>query len=109
MLPELYPCYPRYFVQEQKVTFTVVPFDYDLQANPENIEYDGVFISNGPGDPIMCTPTIDSLRWLMRKAEGGEKPIPIFGICLGNQLLALAAGAKVCVCNVGILIFLLLL
>ena len=55
-----------------------------------------MFVSNGPGDPTMCTPTIRSLQWLMRKAEeDGEKPVPIFGICLGNQLLALAAGAKV--------------
>lgn len=81
-------------MQEQKVTFIVVPFNYDLEKNPENIHYDGVFISNGPGDPTMCTPTIESLRWLMRSAEGSAKPIPIFGICLGNQLLALAAGAK---------------
>ena len=77
------------------MTFTVVPYDYDLEANPSNIAYHGVFISNGPGDPAMCTPTIKSLRWLMKKAADGEKPVPIFGICLGNQLLALAAGAKV--------------
>ncbi|CAM9209800.1 unnamed protein product [Ascophyllum nodosum] len=85
----------RYFVRDQKVTFTVVPFSYDLEKNHDSIEYDGVFVSNGPGDPTMCTPTIRSLQWLMRKAEeDGEKPVPIFGICLGNQLLALAAGAK---------------
>lgn len=82
-------------MKEQKVTFTVVPYDYDLEANPSKIAYHGVFISNGPGDPAMCTPTIKSLRWLMKKAADGEKPVPIFGICLGNQLLALAAGAKV--------------
>lgn len=85
----------RYFVQEQKVTFTVVPFEYDLEANPSKVEYHGVFISNGPGDPAMCTSTINSLKFLMRRAEAGDKPMPIFGICLGNQLLALAAGAKV--------------
>ncbi|CAM9239741.1 unnamed protein product [Pylaiella littoralis] len=84
----------RYFVQEQKVTFTVVPFDYDLEANPSKVDFHGVFISNGPGDPAMCTSTINSLKFLMRKAEAGEKPVPIFGICLGNQLLALAAGAS---------------
>lgn len=77
------------------MTFTVVPFNYDLEANPSKVEYHGVFISNGPGDPTMCNSTIKSLRWLMKKAEEGEKPVPIFGICLGNQLLALAAGAKV--------------
>lgn len=41
---------------------TVVPFNYPLEANPENISYDGIFISNGPGDPTMCTETIESLR-----------------------------------------------
>ncbi len=63
----------------------MVPWDYDF--NEDN--YDGLFISNGPGDPLMCDKTIAHLR----KALEGEKPI--FGICLGNQLLALAAGAKV--------------
>lgn len=74
----------------------MVPYDYDLEANPSNVVYHGVFISNGPGDPAMCASTIKSLQWLMKKAAAGEKPMPIFGICLGNQLLALAAGAKVC-------------
>eukprot|EP00904_Undaria_pinnatifida_P012342 jgi/Undpi1/8238/HiC_scaffold_25.g10708.m1 len=84
----------RYFVHEQNVTFTVVPFNYNLAENPDKVVYHGVFVSNGPGDPVMCTPTIESLKWLMKQAEGGKKPVPIFGICLGNQLLALAAGAK---------------
>lgn len=81
---------------EHNVTLIVVPFNYNLEQNAEKIEYDGVFISNGPGDPTMCTSTIDSLQWLMKRAMSGEAPaIPIFGICLGNQLLALAAGGKV--------------
>lgn len=82
-------------MHEQNVTFTVVPFNYNLAENPDKVVYHGVFVSNGPGDPVMCTPTIESLKWLMKQAEGGKKPVPIFGICLGNQLLALAAGAKV--------------
>jgi len=49
--------------------------------------YDGLFISNGPGDPKQCKITIDHL------CKALEKDIPIYGICLGNQLLALAAGA----------------
>ena len=53
-------------------------------------EYDGLFISNGPGDPQMCTVTIDNLRRLVKE----EKYKPIFGICLGHQLLSLAIGAK---------------
>jgi carbamoyl-phosphate synthase small subunit len=59
-----------------------VPWDYDFTT----LEYDGLFISNGPGDPKMCVPTIENLR----KALQQDKPI--YGICLGNQLLALAAG-----------------
>lgn len=49
---------------------------------------DGVFLSNGPGDPQACTYAIDAIRELL--AVG----IPIFGICLGHQLLALACGAR---------------
>ena len=50
--------------------------------------YDGLFISNGPGDPTKCEATIKQLQMAM------EKDVPIFGICLGNQLLALAAGCR---------------
>ena len=49
---------------------------------------DGVFLSNGPGDPMPCSYAITAIQELM------EIGIPIFGICLGHQLLALAAGAK---------------
>ncbi|MDO9105726.1 MAG: glutamine-hydrolyzing carbamoyl-phosphate synthase small subunit [Methylovulum sp.] len=49
---------------------------------------DGVFLSNGPGDPEPCTYAIEAIATLL------TKNIPIFGICLGHQLLALASGAK---------------
>ena len=49
---------------------------------------DGVFLSNGPGDPEPCTYAIESIR------EITEKAVPTFGICLGHQLLSLASGAK---------------
>ena len=62
---------------------TRVPWDYPL----DEVEYDGLFLSNGPGDPKACTKTIAHLRRAL------VEPAPIFGICLGNQLLALAAGA----------------
>jgi carbamoyl-phosphate synthase small subunit len=54
-----------------------------LAMNP-----DGVFLSNGPGDPEPCDYAIDSIQTLL------DKNMPIFGICLGHQLLALASGAK---------------
>ncbi len=59
-----------------------VPWNYDWT----NEDVDGVLISNGPGDPKMCGEAIEITR------KGLAKDIPIFGICLGNQILALAAG-----------------
>jgi carbamoyl-phosphate synthase small subunit len=65
------------------VTVIRVPWNADIS----NETYDGILVSNGPGDPKACSPTIGMLR----RCLNGTKPI--FGICLGNQLLALAAGA----------------
>jgi carbamoyl-phosphate synthase small subunit len=66
---------------------TVVPAQTSaaevLEMNP-----DGIFLSNGPGDPQPCTYAVDSIREILKT------DIPIFGICLGHQLLALASGAK---------------
>lgn len=56
---------------------------------------DGVFLSNGPGDPLACEYAIHAIQTLL------ETNIPIFGICLGHQLLALAAGAKTCKMKIG--------
>ncbi len=60
-----------------------VPWDYDFL----NEDFDGVMISNGPGDPQMCRSTVALVRRLL---EGNR---PVFGICLGHQILSLAAGA----------------
>ena len=49
---------------------------------------DGVFLSNGPGDPEPCTYAIEAIKTIL------ATKIPVFGICLGHQLLALASGAK---------------
>ncbi len=68
---------------KRDATVTLVPWDYDFN----NDEFDGIFISNGPGDPKQCNATIQNLK----KAYRGNKPIT--GICLGNQLMALAADA----------------
>jgi carbamoyl-phosphate synthase large subunit/carbamoyl-phosphate synthase small subunit len=69
------------------VTIYRVPWDYDFT----NMEYDGLFISNGPGDPNYCIPTVEHIRTAMQKNPNK----PIFGICMGNQLLAKASGATV--------------
>ena len=66
---------------------TCFPFDYPVHKVAHH--FDGVFISNGPGDPTHCQETVSSLRQLM-----GNSQIPIMGICLGHQLVALAVGAK---------------
>ena len=71
-----------------KMSYKVVQLPWDstfekiLSYNP-----DGVVISNGPGDPKMCKPTIDTVKKLI------ETSVPTLGICLGNQILALSAGA----------------
>ena len=64
----------------------VVPWDYNPLKLKNKIA--GVVISNGPGDPTKVTKTIDNVRAVM------AKKIPILGICLGNQILALAGGGK---------------
>ena len=79
----------RYLVNEYKVKLVVVPFDYPLESNPANISWEGLFLSNGPGDPTMCSTTIASVQYALKLSP----PKPIFGICLGNQVLSLAAGA----------------
>ncbi|KAK5704561.1 Carbamoyl-phosphate synthase [Elasticomyces elasticus] len=65
----------------------VVPWDYDFPKLAGK-EYDGLFISNGPGDPAMMADTVKHIATAMEEAR-----TPIFGICLGHQLLARAAGA----------------
>ena len=69
---------------KRDVTVVRVPWDYDFNT----LEFDGLFISNGPGDPDTCEITVNHIREAMKKKK------PIFGICMGNQLLAKAGGAK---------------
>jgi carbamoyl-phosphate synthase small subunit len=64
------------------VTVVRVPWNYDFLRE----EFDGVLISNGPGNPKMCVETIANVRRVM------EREYPILGVCLGHQVLALAAG-----------------
>lgn len=66
------------------VRVVLVPWDYDFNA----IDFDGLFISNGPGNPDFASVTVENIR----KALPAGKPV--CGICMGNQLLAKAAGAS---------------
>ena len=68
------------------VTVVRVPWDYDFMSEPD--QYDGIFLSNGPGDPALYNKTIEQVKLALKKDT------PLFWICLGNQLLALAAWAK---------------
>ncbi len=68
---------------KRDTTVVRVPWDCDFSK----LEYDGIMLSNGPGDPAMLDVIVENIK---RAMEVGK---PIFGICLGNQLLARAAGA----------------
>ncbi|KAK1933119.1 carbamoyl phosphate synthetase [Babesia divergens] len=68
----------------RQVRFLVVPYNFDFTKIP----YDGLLISNGPGNPEDLDVTIGNIK------KGMERTVPMFGICLGHQLMGLAAGAK---------------
>ncbi len=63
-----------------------VPWDHDFTS----MDFDGLFLANGPGDPDMCQRTVENVRRQM-----GLSRKPICGICMGNQLLAKAGGARI--------------
>src|ERR1035437_124796 len=69
---------------KRNITVLRVPYDYDFNKE----KADGILLSNGPGDPRMCRAAIENTRRVM------ENHIPILGICLGSQIMALAAGAN---------------
>ncbi|WBF65680.1 MAG: glutamine-hydrolyzing carbamoyl-phosphate synthase small subunit [Candidatus Kinetoplastibacterium crithidii] len=66
---------------------TIVPAQTSA-SDVINLNPDGIFLSNGPGDPEPCDYAIESIKVFL------DKKIPVFGICLGHQLMALALGAK---------------
>ncbi|NXX77074.1 PYR1 protein, partial [Urocolius indicus] len=69
---------------ERGAAVTVVPWDHPL----DTADFDGLFISNGPGDPRLCQETVSNLQRVLDAPQAK----PIFGICLGHQLLSLALG-----------------
>lgn len=71
---------------KRKITVIRVPWNYNFFEKKH--KFHGIFISNGPGDPAIIKETHKILQTTL------NKKIPIFGICLGNQVLAIAAGAK---------------
>jgi len=73
----------RHFLR-RNISVLRVPWDADLSVE----KFDGLFISNGPGDPKMCRKTLLQIR------QAFDQKIPTLGICLGHQLMALAAGAN---------------
>lgn len=70
----------------RNVCVVTVPWDWDLFAPENSFAFDGILISNGPGNPKMAQKTIETIRTAL------ARDIPTMGICLGHQLLALAAG-----------------
>lgn len=68
------------------VKIITVPWDFDIFGDNVDFHFDGLLISNGPGNPKMVDKTIVTIKKAL------EKKVPILGVCLGNQLLTLAAG-----------------
>lgn len=73
---------------ERGARVDVVPWNYNINQ----FDFDGLFISNGPGNPEMCQETIIELQKFLQSTS--NQYIPIFGICLGHQLLSTAIGCK---------------
>ena len=76
----------RNLIQRQ-VEVIRVPWDFDFNT----LSFDGLFLSNGPGDPNTCDKAVNNIRTFL----AARQVRPLMGICLGNQLLAKAAGAEV--------------
>ena len=71
---------------KRDVEVVTIPWDWDLFGAQNDFHFDGIIISNGPGNPKFATKSIQTIRTAL------ENKIPTLGICMGNQLLTLAAG-----------------
>jgi carbamoyl-phosphate synthase small subunit len=71
---------------KRNINILTVPWDFDPFIKKDFAKFDGILVSNGPGDPKMATKTIHTIK------KAIDRKVPILGICLGNQILALAAG-----------------
>lgn len=69
---------------QRKISVLRVPYNYDVDKE----DYDGVLLSNGPGNPVVYKQLVDSVKKLLKKQ------VPTLGICMGHQILSLAAGAN---------------
>ncbi|XP_011153146.1 CAD protein [Harpegnathos saltator] len=83
--------------RDYNIRIDVVPWNHDLRT----IECDGLFLSNGPGDPSMCHETIKNIQAFLEEESNAKKKRPIFGVCLGHQLLCLALGCVTYKMNYG--------
>jgi carbamoyl-phosphate synthase large subunit/carbamoyl-phosphate synthase small subunit len=72
---------------DRSLSVLVVPWDYDYTSE----QYDGIMLSNGPGDPRTNDISVQILKKQMKK----DDIVPIFGVCMGNQIMGCAAGAKI--------------
>jgi len=72
---------------DRSVSVLVVPWDYDFTKE----KYNGIMLSNGPGDPRLLETAVKHLKKQLKK----EDVVPIFGVCMGNQILASAVGAEI--------------
>lgn len=73
---------------QRNVKVVTVPWNYNLFSARSDIHFDGIVISNGPGNPQLAQETIQTVRQAL------ENRVPTLGICMGNQILTLAAGGN---------------